>query len=66
MNLGVHFIRARSSLILSCSYGPFLLYYATEKRRELWIRGGEENWSVFNNWENGFPYFIYVIAIISI
>ena len=29
--------------------------------------GGGENWSVFNNRKNGFfPYFIYVVAIISI
>jgi len=25
-----------------------------------------ENWLVFNNRENGLPYFIYVVAIISI
>jgi len=31
------------------------------ERRE---RGGG-NWSIFNNWENGFAYFIYVVAIIS-
>jgi len=48
---------------------PFI-YYATcwrRERRELRVRersGG--NWSVFNNWENGFPYFIYVIAIFFI
>ena len=33
------------------------------------VDGGEgERWekSVFNNRENGFPYFIYVVAIISI
>jgi len=30
MNLAVRFIRAKSSLILSCSSGPFLLHiYAT-------------------------------------
>jgi len=28
MNLVVHFFRARSSLILSCSSGLFVLYYA--------------------------------------
>ena len=27
-------------------------------------RGG--NWLVFNNRDNGFPYFIYVVAMISI
>ena len=26
----------------------------------------EENWSVFKNQENGFPYFIYIIVVISI
>ena len=28
--------------------------------------GGKGNWSAFNNRENGFPYFIYVVAVISI
>jgi len=38
MNFAIYFIKARSSLILSCSSGPFLLYYATywRERRELW------------------------------
>jgi len=70
VNLAVYFIRTRSSLILNCSSGPFLLYYTAcwsggEKKRIM--SGGEEgNWSVFNNWKNGLPYFIYVAAIISI
>jgi len=46
VNLAVHFIRARSSLILSCSFGSFLLYYACTVvgrggKRELW---GEKRW----------------------
>jgi len=39
----VYFIRVKSSLILSCSSRPFLLYYAIcwmEERRELWMREG--------------------------
>jgi len=63
VNLAVHFIRAKSSLILSCSSGPFafytLLVEVVEGRRELWMRGERgENWSVFNNWENGFPFIL--------
>ena len=43
VNLAVHFIRARSSLILSCSSRPFLfiLHYLLEwwgGRRQLWVR----------------------------
>jgi len=37
MNFTVHFIRARNSLILSCSFVPFLLYYAI-----CWNSGGKE------------------------
>jgi len=62
-------VRARSSLILSCSFGPFLLYYAGEvgEGRELWMRGGGGggNWLVFNTGRMVF-YFIYVVATISI
>jgi len=38
VNLAVHFIRARSSLILNYSSEPFLLYYAT-----CWNGGREED-----------------------
>jgi len=37
VNLAIHFIRARSSLILSCTSGPFLLYYTicwSDERKE--------------------------------
>jgi len=37
VNLAVHFIRVSSSLILSCSSGPFSLYYAV-----CWSGGGEK------------------------
>ena len=68
----VHSILAniKSGELRYCIYcvwvsGPFLLYYLLDDG------GGEEenyggNWLIFNNWENGFPYFIYVVAIISI
>jgi len=75
MNFAVHFIRVRSNLILSCSSRPFLLYYAAcgvvggggeEKKRIVSGREGGGNWNIFSSQENGFPYFIYVVAIISI
>ena len=37
-----------------------------EKKRIVGEREGGRNWSIFNNRENDFPYFIYVVAIISI
>ena len=76
LNLAVYFTRARSNLILIWSFGPF--FYITlfigmmrekekRERKEGWGEGkGGRNWSVFNNRENDFPYFIYVVAIISI
>jgi len=81
VNFAVHFIRTRSSLILSCSSESFLLYYVLlyittsfyilewwRESRELWVGGGRRNRgnrSVFNNRENNFPYFIYIVTIIS-
>ena len=49
----------------------FILSYLLEwweEKRQLggWGGGGRGNWSVFNNRENGFLYFFYVIAIMSI
>jgi len=44
----------------------FILRYLLEwcgKKKRIVSRG---NWLVFNNQENGFPYFIYVLAIIFI
>jgi len=37
VNFAVHFIKARSSLILKCSSGSFLLYYDI-----CWSGGGKE------------------------
>ena len=56
MNFAVHFIRARSSLILSYSSGSFLFilcYLLKWKEENCEWRGGRR-WakSVFNNWEN--------------
>jgi len=66
-----HFIRARNSLILSCSSGRSfyitLLVGVVERGEEENVDG--ERWEkllVFNNWENGFSYFIYIVTIISI
>jgi len=74
VNLAVHFIRARSNLILSCSSGLFISFYITlvevvERKKRIMDGeegGNGENRSVFKslllNRENGFPYFIYVVA----
>ena len=51
MNLAVHFIRTRSSLILSYSSGPFLLYYLLCYLLKWW-RGREEKlWMRGERWE---------------
>jgi len=72
VNFAVHFIRM-SSPILSCFSGSFLLYImllvAVVKRKKRIVGGGGRgggNRSVFNNRENSFPYFIYIVVIISI
>jgi len=69
MNLAVHFIRKKSNLIPSYFSEPFLFILVG-------VVGGKENcggggrgrgnYSVFNNQENDFLYFIYVVTIISI
>jgi len=72
VNLAVHFIRAGDSLILSCfSRSPLFIYYATcgvvEEEKRMMEEGKDGgNQSVLINQENSFPYFIYVVAIISI
>ena len=43
-----------------------LEWWGGGKKRIVSEGENEGNWSIFNNRENGFPYFICVIAIISI
>jgi len=66
VNLAIYL--AKSSLILSCSSGSFLFYITLlrvmkEKKRIVSRRERSGGKSVFNNRENGFSYFIYVVII---
>jgi len=67
VNLAIYL--AKSSLILSCSSGSFLFYITLlvrvmkEKKRIVSKRERSGGKSVFNNRENGFSYFIYVVII---
>ena len=75
MNLAVHFIRVKSSLMLSCSSGSFLFYILCyllewlEGKKRIVSGGGEEREEMRKIDQSSitgrsFSYFIYVVAII--
>jgi len=64
VNLTIHFNRARSSLFLRIASFYIMLLVGGRKEENCgWREGGRENRLVFNNRENVFPYFIYVVII---